>query len=304
VLLQGVKEGSFNRQEGRRGLVYTDTSPIPQGPYDLPLDHQLPEGPLRVDKRADLQTPSLIYVGDYQKNSVIEMPTSWKKALDSYSYPVNLGDYKRASEFPGFFKRKISGNRKSTIEFEDYYRKNAPHRVEVFFEVMYWKLYSLPSKRDRQTETLIRQIREREVTPDKLWESIQRFVENPSKTNLEEIREKLGLSSRVLAVPLTFVAFADPQRFPMIDTHVARWVNSNCASHNVNRKNKLSPFTTLKKYTSLQDNDFPNYLNWVNWCREAAEVLTELTGEKWRARDVEMAVFTAQRNKMELNVLP
>jgi hypothetical protein len=164
---------------------------------------------------------------------VIEMPTSWKKALDSYSYPVNLGDYKRASEFPGFFKWKISGNRKSTIEFEDYYRKNAPYRVEVFFEVMYWKLYS---SRNWQTETLIRQIREREVTPDKLWESIQRFVENPSKTNLEEIREKLGLSSPVLVVPLTFVAFADPKRFPMVDKHVARWVNSNCASHNVNRK--------------------------------------------------------------------
>jgi hypothetical protein len=63
-------------------------------------------------------------------------------------------------------------------------------------------------------------------------------------------------------------------------------------------KNKLSPFTTLK-YTSLQDNNFPNYLNWVNWCREVAEVLTELTGEKWRARDVEMAVF--QHNVIKWN---
>ena len=57
-------------------------------------------------------------------------------------------------------------------------------------------------------------------------------------------------------------------------------------------------------HPSLQDDDFPNYLNWVNWCQEVAQVLTELTSKQWRARDVEMAVFTAQRNGMTLNVLP
>jgi hypothetical protein len=27
----------------KQGLVYTNAPPIPQGPYDFPLDHQFPE---------------------------------------------------------------------------------------------------------------------------------------------------------------------------------------------------------------------------------------------------------------------
>ena len=88
----------------------------------------------------------------------------------------------------------------------------------------------------------------------------------------------------------------------MIDNQVADWVNSNASIHNVNRKNKLSLFK--KRYTSLRDDDFPNYLNWVAWCQEIAQVLTKLTKEKWRPRDVEMAAFTAQRSGLTLNVLP
>lgn len=45
------------------------------------------------------------------------MSTTWTSALDSYSYPVNLGDYKQAYEFPGFFGRTIAGARISTIDF-------------------------------------------------------------------------------------------------------------------------------------------------------------------------------------------
>jgi len=57
-------------------------------------------------------------------------------------------------------------------------------------------------------------------------------------------------------------------------------------------------------YTSLRDNDFTNYLHWIAWCRECAQELTDITETRWRARDVEMAVFTAQRDRTFLNVLP
>lgn len=53
------------------------------------------------------------------------------------------------------------------------------------------------------------------------------------------------------------------------------------------------------------DNDFQNYLNKVYWCKEVAKLPTNAMPNniKWRVRDVEMAVFTALRNNLPLNVL-
>lgn len=84
-----------------------------------------------------------------------------------------------------------------------------------------------------------------------------------------------------------------------------KWVNANLTEHNETCENKLTRFKMNS--TTLRDNDFPNYLNWINWCREMAHKLSRVIKEEWRARDVEMAVFTAQRNKqkkMRLNPLP
>jgi hypothetical protein len=92
------------------------------------------------------------------------------------------------------------------------------------------------------------------------------------------IRNLLGIRTRVLAVPLTLCALADPQRYPMVDNQVAEWVNSNAILHNKNRSNHLTLFN--KKYTSLQDDDFTNYLHWIAWCREVSQVLTIATGEE------------------------
>jgi len=88
----------------------------------------------------------------------------------------------------------------------------------------------------------------------------------------------------------------------LIDNIVARWVNKNFVEHSRNRVVQLTRFNL--RYTSLRDNDYLNYLGWVCWCREMAEILSEETDFKWRARDVEMAMFTAERNNLELNVIP
>ena len=87
----------------------------------------------------------------------------------------------------------------------------------------------------------------------------------------------------------------------MIDKQVANWVNLNGAEHSINTSNQLNNFKL--NYTSLRENDFDSYLNWIKWCIETSDVLNRLTNIKWRARDVEMAVFTAQRNKILLNPL-
>jgi len=230
------------------------------------------------------------------------MPNSWTRALGAYSYPVNLRDYERAQEFHGFFDMMIVGDRDSTIAFENHYQETAPYNIAPFFEIVYWKLYSQGGRCQRGTNRIVDSVQKRGITPEQLWDATQRFTESQNINDLKRIRLLLGIKTDVLAVASTLPALVSPKTIPMIDNQVAKWVNRNALSHNVARKNKLSPFRM--NYTSLRDNDFPNYLNWIAWCREVAQVLSKLTKEEWRARDAEMAVFTAQRNGMVLSVLP
>jgi hypothetical protein len=230
------------------------------------------------------------------------MPGSWTRALNLYCYPVDLGGYQRRSEFPGFFGNFIAGDRYSTIAFENHFRENAQNNIAAYLEVVFWKLYSQPQWRQRATNSIVNYILEHNVQPGDLWDAISKFVENQTIRNLRGIRTLLGIKTNVLAVPLTFPALTYPEEIPMIDKQVANWVNLQGPEHSENTNNTLSNFNL--NYTSLRENDFDNYLNWIAWCKEISEILTRLTKEKWRARDVEMAVFTAQRNNLLLNPLP
>ena len=230
------------------------------------------------------------------------MMDSWKRALRAYSYPVDLRKYRNAGQFPGFFDMDIAGDRKSTMAFEKHYRKTAPTKIEPYFEVIYWKLFSQGTRADTKTHEIVCEMRKTGVTAPQLWNAIQQFIDSQTIDNVKEIRKLLGLKTNVLAVPLTFPALASPEKLPMVDMQVARWVNKNHDKHNNNREKKLIQFKI--NYTSLRDNDFPSYLSWVAWCQEVAQVLTRHGSEEWRVRDVEMAIFTAERKNMKLEVLP
>ena len=50
--------------------------------------------------------------------------------------------------------------------------------------------------------------------------------------------------------------------------------------------------------TSSGVNDIDQFvLPWIDWCQCTADMLNQRTDHHWRARDVEMAVFTAQRSQ-------
>lgn len=230
------------------------------------------------------------------------MPDTWIRALDAFSYPVSLKDYDKGARWPGFFEMEISGDRDSSIKFEKHYCATAPHHIAAFYEVVFWKLYSQGGRGKIGTDKVVDFIQHKGVTAEQLWTAVLDFVEHQSIVNLENIRTLMGYVTNVLAVPLTLPALAHPQTIPMIDKQVAKWINRNVEVHNRHRTNRLTPFQM--NYTSLRQNDFQNYLNWVAWCREVADVLRKLTGHVWRARDVEMAVFTAQRTNRDLHVLP
>lgn len=229
------------------------------------------------------------------------MPQTWVNALEKYCYPVELSNYEIANDFPGFFERKIEGDRNSTILFENCFCESASNNLAAFFEVIFWKYYSQSSWRQNGTSRIVDFVLQKGITSIDLWDAVQQFVKIQNISNLKRIRDLLGIKTDVLAVPLTLSALANPETIPMIDTRVAKWVNQNGVNHSINRKNQLTPFKMNS--TSLRQNDFSNYSNWVMWCQEMAQKLTKLTNMNWRARDVEMAVFTAHRNNLVLNVL-
>ena len=229
------------------------------------------------------------------------MPSSWADALTTYSYPVDLSTYENAAAYPEYFDRTLPGDRASTIDFEKRYRERASTDIASTLEVVYWKMYSYQGQRDRRTRIIAETIEENGTTPLELDSAVQRFAKHMDRVHLQDLRDLLGLKSKVLALALTFPAFASPDTIPMVDIQIARWVNDNHEAHSRDRDNRLTPFRL--NYTSLQDNDFESYLNWVAWCGEMAVFLQESTQRGWRARDVEMAVFTAKKNGLVLNPL-
>jgi hypothetical protein len=175
--------------------------------------------------------------------------------------------------------------------------------IASFFEVVFWKLYSQPQVHQGSTNRIVDYILTNNIKPMVLWNAVLKFIEVQSLVNLQKIRRLIGINTNVLAIPLTFPALACPEKIPMVDNQIAKWVgaNDNYLIHSANRKNSMTQFRL--NYTSLRENDFDNYLNWIAWCQESSRILTRDTKIHWRARDVEMAVFTAQRNGICLNLI-
>jgi hypothetical protein len=228
------------------------------------------------------------------------MPQSWITALCRYRYPVNLSSYARAGEFPGFFTQDVRGKRDSTIQFEDYFRGRSEYHVEPYVEVAFWKLCGKKKRFEWRVNDLVDHLRDQAVGASELHCAVDLFVAKPTRVNLSVIRALLGIKTPVLALAVTYPAFIDPARFPMVDRNTARWVSANYERHNQSRDTQLTPFDIGRGVVG--DGHFDSYLNWVHWCRETAEILSGPDME-WRARDVEMAVFTAAREGLDLNPL-
>ena len=229
----------------------------------------------------------------------------WDIARECYEYPFDLTAFHRRNEFSeNFFTIKSDGNRKSTIDFEKYYQNNAKAHIEVYIEVLFWKLYS---KRSRDTKTFDSNgWYNQAITTLKnsssvvFWDDISNFHQNFSvgnftecKKNYRQIARKMFINNKLI-IPLTFVALAYPNFFPMIDTVVISWIDKRIPDHNRNRKNHLKKFSDA--YQPTIDTDFDSYIQWVRWCQESASILNEISKySDWRPRDVEMAIFTYQR---------
>jgi tetratricopeptide (TPR) repeat protein len=230
------------------------------------------------------------------------MSESWTRSLSNYSYPVDLSDYWKKSDFPRYFIRKISGDRHSTIEFEDYFR-NQCNKIPPWFEVVFWKMYSQKDIAQNQTDWIVKQIPGRSAShPELLIQAAKQFMVSLTEKDFDNFTKLLGYKS-ALATVATFLAFLDPDQFPMVDTRVAKWVNVNYPQFNESDASgpQLIPsaYQICNSNTTLTKEDFFFYIRWIEWTRYIALKLTWFTHTYWRARDVEMAIFTASGNRYD-----
>jgi hypothetical protein len=221
------------------------------------------------------------------------MSETWKNVLNSYSYPFNLKQFKNAKHHEGWFDIVSSGNREETLKFENRFRYNAQKSISPWLEVVFWKIFSMPNNAANDTTGRIEgSLSSRNIKPDVLWKNCNAFVNEPTLKNLQIFKQSLGIRSGAIAVALTFPSFINPDLFPMVDTRIAKWVNKTMNLHNQTDKERVQ---LIKRNGSgyLSEDDFAFYLRWVQWCKHQACKLSDRTDMKWRARDVEMAVFTA-----------
>jgi hypothetical protein len=228
------------------------------------------------------------------------MPQTWINALNQYKYPVKLADYQYANDFQEFFECEIQGDRDSTIAFEDYFRSNV-QKIEVWCEVVFWKLYSQEGRRDRNTKKCWDHWNKNKITGRKLYKAANDFIVKKDEESFNNYRKLWPFyESRVIAILCTPISFLAPDRFPMVDTRIAKWVNFQLVRFNENDPN--APQLIKSQYgqtksTVLLMADFDFYLRWICWTRYLADKLSQRTKMKWRTRDVEMAVFTAWGDK-------
>ena len=186
------------------------------------------------------------------------------------------------------------GNRHQTIELETRFRENAPYHLEAWAEVVFWKLYTTRAPaRDDQARRLLDSL----APPGELWEACTNYITNPNREAFSVFRNKL-FRHPVVATAATFPAFIRPELFPMVDRQVTNWARSNGFRHRyaeVGGPNLVS--VPALGPSVLQELHWAFIESWMAWCQFTARILSQRTGWAWRARDVEMAIFTAQRRR-------
>jgi hypothetical protein len=235
----------------------------------------------------------------------------WRQALDGYRYPI-----KGASEILFRFRFRLAqqwfsfelgrGDREETIQFEARFREFAPRSLEAWYEGIFWKLVVNDGKRGEYLAgVLIENLRSIGYRAPDIWKAGCDFVESGGRKEFKTLQDQLFLTSGGIPVAATFPALMCPERFPMADRWIAKWVCRYCDENPAEAQGRglITPseaFLRHKKTTLTIVADWQFYVNWIEWCRTSAKLLAELTAFPWRARDVEMAVFTNARSGQKL----
>lgn len=232
---------------------------------------------------------------------------NWVRCRKSYDWTVDLNTYKDAFKYPSHFNRIVTS--KNTYDFEDSFRfaiQNQGNDEEFLIaaEVVYWKNYGNHLARTNVTRRLIDHFKTKP-----LWNSFCKtvigFAKVPTISKLQLLQQACG-QAKGFATPITFVAFYDPENFPMVDKHIGYWWNTNIGirlqgtSTTFSQRNDDGWIQTTTD--KQQEQNWVAYCAWTKFCRNSSNILTNLTGSHWRARDVEIAVWESQKRNIMLEI--
>jgi hypothetical protein len=232
------------------------------------------------------------------------MCKTWIDAHKKYDWTVDLTKFNGSVEYPGHFNRVVTPA--DVVAFEDKFRAmiEGTGSFEVAGEVCFWKNYGSFQSRNRITQRLLLHLE----TP-RNWaifmRTLKRLSGAPSFNNFIAFRDACN-QPRGFATPITFLAFYDPVEYSMVDKHIAYWWAKNKTEYGFEASPIFSQRSDgwIQTYTSSQDRqNWKAYITWTRFCRDYAELTSRKCRLNWRARDVEMAVWEAQKMGIHLNIL-
>ncbi|HTA71100.1 MAG TPA: HEPN domain-containing protein [Bryobacteraceae bacterium] len=213
--------------------------------------------------------------------------STWQAARRKFNWSVDLRKFKDAAKYPGFFDRVIPPEQ--IEQFEADFRAGLVPRgkVERAAEIVYWKNGGNFRARDRITRDLFIWI---DGPQDwlKFVDALKNLAATPTWECFKNLITACGLTSG-FATPLTFLSFYDPKRFPMVDQRIGKWWLRRFPD---NPQFAWNPDTTV---IAQNKKSWEAYIAWTEFCRRQA------AGLSWRARDVEMAVWSDRDAQLPLD---
>jgi len=222
----------------------------------------------------------------------------WIKARNTYNYKVDLNEFTGANNNPGYFNCIITP--KNLVMFENRFTRSVKRGVsfEAAGEVCFWKVYKFPN-RDGLTKRLLNHL-----SVPRNWsefrKALHEIADNPSYGNFKRLQRSCSQPAG-FALPLTFLAFYRPAAYPMADRHIANWWSENKAKHGYEVFSSFIQENGGRIIPCKQSWDA--YLAWKDFCNEYSVKLSKQCKSYWRPRDVEMAVWQAQKKNLSLEKL-
>lgn len=230
------------------------------------------------------------------------MSTTWLEAHSKYNWTVDLSKYENGNNYPDFFKEIISPE--TIVQFEEKFKESLTlsDQFEVTGEVCFWKNYRTFQSRNRLTNRILDHL----SNPPNWNQFINKLVclnDSQLYTDFEKMRKAIN-QPKGFATPITFLSFYNPSKYPMIDKKIANWWSKNKIRFGYNNANDFSQrkdgwIQAISTKRSIQNWDA--YLDWSTFCQDNAINLSIISKMDWRARDVEMAVWEAEKRGIKLD---
>jgi hypothetical protein len=223
------------------------------------------------------------------------MVSSWTDSLAKYDYSANLSHFLLKNAYPGGYSTPSFSaeiNRTDTRQFENAFRtiitEKQFSKYSIIGEVCFWKTYTKPDPHS-STKRILNHIKY-QYNFQKFCSDLHNLAMNSTLDHFQKFRLSCGQPNG-FAIPITFLSFYQPDKYPMADAITADWWNKNKDRFGYSHSPEFHPPGMISGFPEFIENNWNVYRYWVDFCQEYAGILTQKTHIKWRARDVEMAVF-------------